>query len=250
MTEEKKPKTATERKREQRAREKEAKAAAALAAEVEKETTELGSLKTAEDYWAKIRATLSPEELKDRQDLDLSACLAHEAIQQSLAGTSTEDLDELIVEVRDWYKDGLVDTNVTVVPRFWLNKEFLAGLNEQTAAYAKYGLLTRLPASRAVYEFIQRHAPQLYWPDNYIPSIQETTEYVTMTCEGCPPERRLASRRSISKFVTNMYAEKNIPYRCHDCIAGNVAVKVKQQPVVGYETVTDAWGRIKSGEPQ
>jgi hypothetical protein len=134
---------------------------------------------------------------------------------------------------------GTCETEVILL-EFWRDQEMLAelALNEPTKNFARYGLITAMPSQR-LYEFqtwVQSRKPANPQPLNLYTSLQ-------CACGSLPS--------AVSQAIADGYREKNILYRCHECIrkerssnaaVGKALAAEYKQP---ESTIFDSWGRIK-----
>lgn len=109
---------------------------------------------------------------------------------------------------------------------------------DATAVFAKYGIVTAVPGHRL-------HAWQTWLRSRQAPKPQPLNRYTSLQCVcGSLPS-------AISQAIADTYREKNIPYRCHECIrkerSSNAAVG--KALAVEYKqpesSIFDSWGRVK-----
>jgi hypothetical protein len=204
-----------ERKRKQRAEEKQQR-------DAEKEAADLSKYETPQEFWAAQQATLPPKELEKmlarHDDLLLLVDCMRDYVQHTLeeTGTTQQDLDETIQEAREWMQKGEVLVEITLVSKFWLDKEFFQSVVERggpTATFARYGLLDALPA-HSIHDFQQKFMKPAYV------TPADMQEWKTLICSQCPSERKLESSRCVPKEVAEAYVSKKIHFICHRCRAG------------------------------
>jgi hypothetical protein len=235
------------RKQKQRQKEKQEK-------EQAKEAADLSNYKTAVEFWAAQQAKLPPKELEKmlarHDDLLLLVDCMRDYVQHTLqeTGTTQQDLDDTIEEVREEMKKGEVLVEITLIERFWLDKPFFDAVLSQggpTATFAGYGFLEALPA-HSIHDFQQKFMK----PACTTPA--DAQEWSTLICSQCPPERKLESSRCVPAEIAEAYGSGKTKIVCHRCRAGEAQVRrLSAQTILGNNQsdaanqLFDSFGRIR-----
>ena len=233
------------RKQKQRAKEKQEK-------EQAKEAADLGKYKTPLEYWQAQQAQLPALDvakmLERHDDLLLLVDVMREYVQYGIGKTSQQDLDATIEEVKQEMKKGEVLMEITLIPKFWIDKPFFQSVVERggpTATFARYGLLEALP-THSVYDFQQKFMK----PTFVTPADMQ--EWKTLVCSQCPPERKLESSRCVPAEIAEAYGSGKAKFVCHRCRAGEAqSRKLSPQAILGNNQsdaanqLFDSFGRIR-----
>jgi hypothetical protein len=184
---------------------------------------------TPDRFWEKNRSVANQTKivaLLDRQDYVLDLV---QVISETIAGDV--DLDQPFADLvaADVAEHGICETEAYLL-EFWKDPDKFAMLcqrGDATSSLVRYGIVAGIPGHK-LYEFqtwmkSKPATPQLL---NFYVS-----PYTTLQCScGSLPS-------AVSQSIADTYREKNIPYRCHECILKERASRAPVIPNVRREAL-------------
>lgn len=191
-----------------------------------------------EEFWAKNIEVAKPDQIAKMRKREQEVFGILHDMELVMNGQLPDEQFAADVEAevtQDVAAHGTVGVEVSLL-EFWSNPNIFAQLMSRggpTADFVRYGLVTAIPDHRL-------HEWQSWLASRKSATPVEKYEWAKMQCRcGAPPS-------TVPKHIADGYREKGIPFKCGNCLRGEVPFKAAPiEQKLPENNLYDSVGRIK-----